>query len=112
MPKHGDGLFDVIVYGYSSPAAYGRRMVLPKMSMKELNQKPCIISRVVIHPKYRTTSFGAKLVKDTLPLARAEFVAPAVKAHYKPFAERAGMKEIIEQTPPREASKMVNILRE
>ncbi len=51
----------MIVYGYPPPAACGRRMVLPKISMNELNEKLSIISRVVVHPKYRTMGLGVKL---------------------------------------------------
>ena len=52
--KRGEELCGVIVYCYPPPTAFGRRIVLPKMSMKELNEKLSIISRVVVHPKYRT----------------------------------------------------------
>ncbi len=39
---------------------------MPKMGMKELNQKLSNISRVVVHPKYRTIGLGSKLIRDTL----------------------------------------------
>jgi len=38
------------------------------MGMRELNEKLSTISRVVVHPKYRTIGLGTKLVKETLPL--------------------------------------------
>jgi len=41
------------------------------MTVKELNEKLNIISRVVVHPKYRTIGLGSKLVRETLSLARA-----------------------------------------
>jgi len=47
---------------------------LPKMSMKELNEKLSVISRVVVYPKYRTIGLGTKLVKETLPLAGTPYV--------------------------------------
>jgi hypothetical protein len=36
----------------------------------------------------------------------------AVMAKYNPFAEKAGMKRIVEQAPPKEAVKIVELLRE
>jgi len=81
--------------------------------MKQLNEKLSIISRVVVHPKYRTIGLGAKLVKETLPLAGTPYVEmPAVMAKYNPFAEKVGMKRIAEQAPPKEATKIVDLLRE
>jgi ABC-type ATPase with predicted acetyltransferase domain len=68
------------------------------MSMKELNEKLSIISRVVVHPKYRTIGLGSKLVRETLHLAGTPYVEmPAVMAKYNPFAEKGGMKKIAEQ---------------
>ncbi|MGB9842532.1 MAG: hypothetical protein ACPLKZ_07470 [Candidatus Bathyarchaeales archaeon] len=94
------------------PTADGCKLVLPKMSMKELNEKLSTISRVVVHPKYRTIGLGAQLVKETLPLAGTLYVEmPAVMAKYNPFAEKAGMQKIEEQPPPREALKIAEILQ-
>jgi hypothetical protein len=95
-----DELCGVIVYCYPPPTCYGRRLVLPHMSMKELNQKLSIINRVVIHPKYRTIGLGAKIIRETLPLAGTPCVEMvAVMAKYNPFAEKAGLKKIAEQQP-------------
>jgi hypothetical protein len=81
------------------------------MDMKELNEKLCVISRVVVHPKYRTTGLGVKLVKETLLLAGTEYVEmSAVMAKYNPFAEKAGMKKIAEQPPPKEAVRIAQAL--
>jgi ABC-type lipoprotein export system ATPase subunit/GNAT superfamily N-acetyltransferase len=110
--KRGDELCGVIVYCYPPPTAFGRRLVLPKLSMKELNEKLSIISRVVVHPKYRTIGLGVKLVKETLPLAGTPYVEmPAVMAKYNPFAEKAGMQKIAEQPPPKEALKIAETLQ-
>jgi len=74
------------------------------MQMRELNKKLSSISRVVVHPKYRTIGLGSKLVHETLHLAGTEYVEmSAVMAKYNPFAEKAGMKKIVEQEPPKEA---------
>ncbi len=95
-----DELCGVIVYSYPPPACYGRRLVLPQMTMQEKNKKLSAINRVVIHPKYRTIGLGAKLIRETLPFAGTPFVEIiAVMAKYSPFAEKAGMKKIIEQQP-------------
>jgi len=107
----GDELCGVIVYCYPPPTCFGRKLVLPKMTMKELNEKLSTISRVVVHPKYRTIGLGSKLVKETLPLVGTPYVEmPAVMAKYNPFAERAGMKKITEQPPPKEALKIAETL--
>jgi ABC-type ATPase with predicted acetyltransferase domain len=58
----GEELCGVIVYCYPPPSCFGRRLVLPHMSMQELNEKLSIINRVVIHPKYRTIGLGAKII--------------------------------------------------
>jgi len=110
--KRGDELCGVIAYCYPPPACFGRRLVLPKMSMKELNEKLSIISRVVVHPKYRTIGLGVKLVRETLPLAGTPYAEmPAVMARYNPFAERAGMRKIAEQPPPKEALRIAETLQ-
>jgi ABC-type lipoprotein export system ATPase subunit/GNAT superfamily N-acetyltransferase len=109
--KRGEELCGVIVYAHPPPTCFGRRLVLPKMTMKELNEKLSIISRVVVHPKYRTIGLGTKLVKETLPLVGTPYVEmPAVMAKYNPFAEKAGMQKIAEQPPPKEAVKIAETL--
>jgi hypothetical protein len=53
----------------------------------------------------------SKLVQDTLSLAGTEYVEmSAVMAKYNPFAEKAGMKKILEQRPPKEAVNIVSTL--
>jgi len=110
--KRGDELCGVIVYCYPPPTCFGRRLVLPKMSMKELNEKLSIISRVVVHPKYRTIGLGVKLVRETLAKTGTPYVEmPAVMAKYNPFGEKAGMRKIAEQPPPKEALKIAETLQ-
>jgi len=109
--KRGDELCGVIVYCYPPPACFGRKLVLPKMSMKELNEKLSIISRVVVHPKYRTIGLGSKLVRETLAKVGTPYVEMvAVMAKYNPFAEKAGMRKIVEQPPPKEAVAIAEVL--
>ncbi len=94
----GDELCGVIVYTYPPPACYGRRLVLPRMTMAEINQKLSTINRIVIHPKYRTIGLGEKIIRDTLPQAGTPYVELiAVMAKYSPFAEKAGMRKVMEQ---------------
>jgi ABC-type ATPase with predicted acetyltransferase domain len=65
-----------------------------------LNKKLASISRVVLHPKYRSIGLGAHLVRETLPLCGRQYVETmAVMAQYNPFFEKAGMKRIAERKP-------------
>ncbi len=102
-----------IVYSYPPPACYGRRLVLPRMTIKELNEKLCIINRIVVHPKYRTIGLGAKLIRETLPLAGTAYVEMiAVMAKYNPFAEKAGMQKISPQQSVDSVSGISEVLSE
>jgi ABC-type ATPase with predicted acetyltransferase domain len=108
-----DELCGVIVYTYPPPGCYGRRLVLPRMTMQEINKQLSTINRIVIHPKYRTVGLGAKLIRDTLPLAGTPYVELiAVMAKYSPFAEKAGMKKIAEQLSTGSVSKVSKDLLE
>jgi len=111
--KRGTEVCGVIVYCYPPPSAYGRRMVLPRMAMRELNEKLTIINRVVVHPKYRSMGLGAKLIRDTLPLVGMPYVEMvAVMAKYNPFGEKAGMKKVAEQEPQREILRVSKVLEQ
>ncbi len=104
-------LCGVIVYSYPPPACYGRRLVLPRMTIQEMNKKLSIINRVVIHPKYRTIGLGAMLIRETLPLVGTSYVEMiAVMAKYSPFAEKAGMQKIAEQQSVESVSGVVKAL--
>jgi ABC-type transport system involved in cytochrome c biogenesis ATPase subunit len=108
-----DELCGVIVYSYSPPACYGRRLMLPRMTMQEINQQLSTINRIVIHPKYRTIGLGAKLIKETLPKVGTPYVELiAVMAKYSPFAEKAGMQKIAEQQSTGSVSKISKALLE
>jgi ABC-type transport system involved in cytochrome c biogenesis ATPase subunit len=99
LTRNGE-LCGIIVYSYPPPACYGRRLMLPKMPMQELNKQLSIINRVVIHPKYRTIGLGEKIIQETLQLAGTPNVEMiAVMAKYNTFAEKAGMKKITHQQP-------------
>jgi ABC-type lipoprotein export system ATPase subunit/GNAT superfamily N-acetyltransferase len=106
-----DELCGVIVYAFPPPACYGRRLVLPRMSMQELNSQVSTISRVVVHPKYRSIGLGAKLIRDTLPLVGTPYVEMvAVMAKYNPFAEKAGMRKVAVQEPKQDVLRVARIL--
>jgi ABC-type ATPase with predicted acetyltransferase domain len=107
----GDEVAGVIVYCYPGMTVAGRLKVLPKMSVQELNQKLSVIMRVVVHPKYRTVGLGQRLVRETLSLVGTPYVeAIAVMAKYNPFFQRAGMQKIMEQSPPRHALAIRDVL--
>jgi len=109
--RRGVELCGVIVYCYPPPACSGRRLVLPKMSLKGLNVGLSTISRIVIHPKYRSIGLGAKLIRETLPRVGTPCVEMiAVMAKYNPFAEKAGMKKVLEQKPSEEALRVADVL--
>ena len=101
----------MIVYCYPPSCAYGRRMVLPRMTFKELNRNLSCINRVVIHPKYRTIGLGAKLIRETLQLAGTPYVEMvAVMAKYNPFAEHAGLRRVAVQEPAKATLRVADVL--
>ena len=103
----------VIVYSYSPIACFGRNKVFQKrLTTEQLNQEFSIISRVVLHPKYRTIGLGARLVRETLPKAGTKYVeAIAVMARYNPFFEKAEMKKIAEQKSDPTCQRAIEELR-
>jgi hypothetical protein len=79
--------------------------------MNDLNQELSTISRVVVQPKYRSIGLGAKLIRESMPQAGTPCVEKiAVMVKYNPFAEKAGMKKILEQKPPDQASRLADLL--
>jgi ABC-type lipoprotein export system ATPase subunit/GNAT superfamily N-acetyltransferase len=97
--KRHDELCGVIVYSYPPPNTFGRSQVW-KGSFQQLQKEMSTITRVIIHPKYRTIGLGIKLVKETLPLAPTRYVETlAVMAKYNPFFEKAGMEKVMESKP-------------
>ena len=95
--KRHEQVCGAVVYVHPMSTAPCRNRVFQPQSMKELNAKLSRISRVVVHPKYRTISAGVKLVRESQPLCGKPYVEMiAVMARYNPFAEHAGMKKICE----------------
>jgi ABC-type transport system involved in cytochrome c biogenesis ATPase subunit/GNAT superfamily N-acetyltransferase len=94
--KRKDELCAAIVYSYPSPVTFGRSKVW-KGNIKQLQQEVSVISRVIVHPKYRSIGLGEKIVKETLPQAGTPCVETvAVMAKYNPFFEKAGMTRVAE----------------
>jgi ABC-type lipoprotein export system ATPase subunit/GNAT superfamily N-acetyltransferase len=109
--KRENELCGVIVYSWSPPNTFGRRKVW-KGTFKEMQKELSTITRVVVHPKYRTIGLGVKLVKETLSLAPTPCVETiAVMARYNPFFEKAGMQKIMESKPNPNVLKAVEQLR-
>lgn len=111
--KRGGETVGVIVYKYPAITTFGRHKAFGrKLSVEEINRDLALISRVIVHPKYRTIGLGVKLVRETLPLAGKPYVeAVAVMARYNPFFERAGMKKIAESKPNPRLVKAIEELR-
>jgi hypothetical protein len=97
--KRKDELCGVIVYSCPSPMCFGRGKVW-KGNIQQLNTQVSIVSRIVVHPKYRSIGLGVKLIAETLNEAKTPCVeAVAVMAKYNPFFEKAGMQRIAESKP-------------
>ncbi len=108
--KRGNELCGVIVYSYPPLTVFGRSKVW-KGNHKQLQKEISTITRVVIHPKYRTIGLGAKIVRETLPLAETPYVETlAVMAKYNPFFEKAGMQKITESKPNPHLKKAIEKL--
>lgn len=103
----------VIVYSYPDILAFGRKKAFGRrISVQELNEKFALISRIILHPKYRSIGLGVRLVKETLPLMNKPFIETiAVMAKYNPFFEKAGMQKIAESTPDKTIMAAVEKLR-
>jgi ABC-type transport system involved in cytochrome c biogenesis ATPase subunit len=97
--KRKNELCGVILYSYPPPMSFGRKQVW-KGNMQQLQHDISVISRVIIHPKYRSIGLGEKLVKDTLLFAGTPYVeAVAVMAKYNPFFQKAAMRKVAESIP-------------
>ena len=95
-------LVGVIVYKYPLVRTQGRRDAVGYWPhVDELNSSWALISRVIVHPKYRGIGLGSRLIRETMPLqGRRHVELVAVMALYNPFAERAGMRLVRKTEPP------------
>ncbi len=112
MERRGE-LIGVIVYSYPAVRTAGRKRAAGYVpDVKELNGDWAVVSRVIVHPKYRTIGLGSRLVSETLPLQGCGHVElVAVMAQYNPFAERAGMRLIQITEPHRSVVAAIDQLR-
>jgi len=111
--KRKNRVCGAVVYNYPMSAAAFRNSVVKFGSMKELNEKLARVSRVVVHPKYRTIGASVKLLKESLPLCGREYVEMiAVMARYNPFAEHAGMIRVGESQPDRSIIEAIEKLEQ
>jgi GNAT superfamily N-acetyltransferase len=98
------------VYSYPPPICFARSKVW-KGNIKQLQQEISTISRIVIHPKYRSIRLGTKLVKQTLPQTPTPNIETvAVMAKYNPFFEKAGMQQIAQNKPNKHITKALESL--
>ncbi len=112
--KRGDETVGVIVYKSPGFVAVGRLLAVGrKIMLAELNKDFTVISRVVVHPKYRTMGLGAKLVQETLEKCGRPYVESiAVMARFNPFFERAGMRNVAQSKPDRRILRTLQRLGE
>ena len=97
--KRKNELCGAIVYSHPPPICFGRSKTW-KGTLQQLQQQLSTITRVIIHPKYRSIGLGAKLVRETLPQAGTPYVETvAVMARINPFFQQAGMQQIAESKP-------------
>lgn len=111
--KRNNETVGVIVYARPPFICFGRaRYFGRRLKVEELNSKILTITRVIIHPKYRTIGLGVKLVRETLPLADSSYIeAVAVMSRYNPFFEHAGMKKVAEKEPDERLLKFEDYLK-
>jgi hypothetical protein len=94
-------------------AAPFRNSVVKFGNMKELNEKLARVSRVVVHPKYRTIGSSVKLLRESLPICGRKYVEMiAVMARYNQFAEHAGMTRIGESKPDKSILEAIEKLEQ
>lgn len=98
---HKEETVGVIVYTYPLLASAGRNAFTDRYKnatsevAKLLNKEVSLISRIIIHPKYRGIGLGAKLIADTLPLTGKRYVEMlTTMGAFNPFAEKAGMVRV------------------
>jgi len=110
--QEDDELCGIVVYSYPPIVTFGRRQAFGKVvKQPELNQKISIISRVVVHPKYRSIGLGQKLIRETLNSCPTEYAETiAVMAKYNPFFEKAGMQKVMEKIPSKTLTNAVQEL--
>ena len=115
---HNDELIGVICYSYPPLALKGRNTYTDRYKnstseiAKLINKELKIVSRVVIHPKYRGVGLATKLLKETMPLTNQKYIELlAVMSKFNPFAEKSGMVKV-EYEESNKYKKIQNYLTE
>jgi len=121
-PEKSEGCFKrelvgVLVFSVPPISIYGRKQYFGKCfnrskeEMQELNANFTLISRVVIHPKYRSMNLGVMLVRESLKQSPKRYVETiAVMAKYNPFFERAGMLKVCDRKIDKYTQDTLNAL--
>jgi len=104
----------VIMYAWPPINIFGRKEAIGrKLSIKEANEKIATISRVILHPKYRSIGLGERIVRETLPLVGRSYIeVMAVMARYNPFFEKAGMHKIVQRSPDPSIIRAIKMLQD
>lgn len=96
---------------YGRKLYFGRCFNRNAAEMKELNANFSQISRVVIHPEYRSMGLGAMLIRESLKQAPTQYTETmAVMAKYNPFFERAGMLRVCERQMDKYTTEVIKAL--
>ena len=110
--KRKNETIGVIVYAHPPPTCFGRSKTW-KGTLQQLQQQVSTITRVIIHPKYRSIGLATKLVHETLPQAGTPHVETvAVMARINPFFQKAGMQHITENKPNPAVAKALQQLEQ
>jgi ABC-type lipoprotein export system ATPase subunit/ribosomal protein S18 acetylase RimI-like enzyme len=94
---------------YGRAQVFGGKCAMGTEGLKWLNANMRQISRVVIHPKYRSMGLGVRLIREALALAQTEWTETiAVMAKYNPFFEKAGMLKVAERPIDKGTKKLID----
>jgi ABC-type ATPase with predicted acetyltransferase domain len=106
---HQRQLAAVIVMSFPTRAAAGRRSVLPihggaGEELRFINQHVRSISRVIVHPQFRSLGLSIRMIKWLCKCCNTRYVeAIARMGKIHPLFERAGMTRVIPKDPTRPA---------
>jgi GNAT superfamily N-acetyltransferase len=110
LPRRRDGTLDedrprlaaVGVLSYPTPSCTPRERVLGTLGQSQLdrlrvaNQRVRTISRVIVHPQFRSLGLASEMVRHLCALCPTQYVeALARMGQVHPMFERAGMKRVV-----------------
>lgn len=71
------------------------------VALRYANRHFLTVSRIVVHPQFRTVGLASELVRQLIDGAPTRFVeASAAMARFSRFLERAGMTRFADEEPP------------